>query len=260
MDTTSSRPDHDQALASAFDGQADQFEKSPVQTDPQALARLVAFADLAPGSVILDAGCGPGLVGEAFLEAGHSVLGVDLSAEMVRKARRRFERFGTRAWARQGSLYDDNPDFSNGFDASVSRYVLHHVAEPERFLRRQVDLLRPGGSLILCDHTTDPAPERAQWHQKLERLRDRTHTRNLSPGAVVDLFARVGLGQIRISEEAFALDFDEWFDRGTPTASKEEVRRLLLENPGCRGFGVQTRDDGGISMQCWRLLARGTRT
>ena len=57
----SGHPDHDQALAAAFDGQAARFERAPVQTDPGALARLVRFADLPPDSLLLDAGCGPGL-------------------------------------------------------------------------------------------------------------------------------------------------------------------------------------------------------
>ncbi|TMB20516.1 MAG: methyltransferase domain-containing protein, partial [Deltaproteobacteria bacterium] len=87
---------HDAELAKAFDAQAARFERSPVQSDPSALARLVAFAALPPDSLVLDAGCGPGLVSEALLGAGHRVHGVDLSAEMVRRARERCARFGER--------------------------------------------------------------------------------------------------------------------------------------------------------------------
>ena len=80
--------DHDRALSRAFDGQAERFERAPVQSDPALLARLVAFAALPAGASVLDAGCGPGLVAEAFLAAGHAVRGVDLSPEMIRRARR----------------------------------------------------------------------------------------------------------------------------------------------------------------------------
>jgi SAM-dependent methyltransferase len=93
---------HDQELEQAFDRQAAQFENAPVQTDPSALSRLVAFAAFPAGARVLDAGCGPGLVAEALLAAGLRVHGVDLSAEMVRRARQRCAPFRDRASFEQG--------------------------------------------------------------------------------------------------------------------------------------------------------------
>jgi len=48
-------------------------------------ARLVD-AMVAPGSLILDAGCGPGRVGAALHERGHEVVGVDADAELIAAA------------------------------------------------------------------------------------------------------------------------------------------------------------------------------
>ena len=145
---------HDEDLASAFDGQSAQFERAPVQTDPAALERLVRFADLPAGCQVLDAGCGPGLVAEAFLKAGFRVKGVDLSGQMIDRARKRCETFGERASFAQGSIFEGT--LSGKFDAVVSRYVLHHVRDSKAFVKRQVELVRPGGVLVLCDHVTDP--------------------------------------------------------------------------------------------------------
>jgi SAM-dependent methyltransferase len=248
---------HERELAAAFDGQAARFERAPVQSDRAALGRLVAFAELPAEAWVLDAGCGPGLVAEAFLEAGCRVVGIDLSAEMIARARARCARFGDRARFMQGSLFEDAP--AGLFDASVSRFVLHHAADPPAFVARQVELLRPGGILVACDHSTDPDPARADWHQAIEQARDRTHTRNLSPGQLVDLLAGAGLVDVRFVEEAFALDFDEWYDRGTPARPKAEVAADLLRGPGARGF-LPSRDDAGkIRIDCWRALARGVK-
>ena len=242
--------DHDRELARAFDDQAAQFENAPVQSDPATLERLVQFAGLPPDSLVLDAGCGPGLVAEALLEAGHRVVGVDLSAEMIDRARRRCADFGARARFERTSVFD--PALTGPFDAVVSRYVLHHVADPLAFVRRQVELLRPGGVLLLSDHTTDPDPAHALRHQEIERARDRTHTRNLTPGEVVDLLARAGLEEVRLVEEPFTLDFDEWFGRGSPVEPREEVRARLLAGPPARGFRAMARDDGTVTIACWR--------
>jgi SAM-dependent methyltransferase len=248
--------EHDRELQRAFDGQAARFEAAPVQSDPRALARLVAFARLPPGARLIDAGCGPGLVAEAFLEAGFSVHGVDLSAEMLRRAAQRCARFGSRASFRQGSVFEAGSE--PPFDAGVSRFVLHHLRDPVAFLKAQASLVREGGAVIACDHVTDPDPVAAGWHNAIERDRDRTHTANLSPGGVADALAAAGLSGIELVEEPFELDFDEWFDRGTPAAPKPEVRAQILSG-SARGFAPARRADGGITLRCVRVLARGVR-
>src|SRR5690242_21680660 len=95
----------ERALAEAFDGQAERFEGAPVQKDPVALARMVEFAGLRDDSRVLDAGSGPGLVAGAFLAAGPRVHGVDLSGEMVRRARPRPARFGESARFARGCVF-----------------------------------------------------------------------------------------------------------------------------------------------------------
>jgi SAM-dependent methyltransferase len=248
---------HERALAEAFDHQADRFEKAPVQSDPAALDRLVRFASLSPNSLVLDAGCGPGLVSQAFLQAGHRVHGVDLSAEMVARARRRCQSFGDRVRFEQRSLFDES--LAGSFDAAVSRFVLHHTPDHLAFVRRQVHLLRPGGVLVLCDHTTDTDPECAQYHHELECARDKTHTGNATTGALADLFAEANLEAVQLIEEPFTLDFDEWFDRGTPSMDQETVRSKLLSAPPIRGFRVERLADNQVRIHGWKALVRGTK-
>ena len=246
--------EHDRELQQAFDRQAGSFEKAPVQSDPKALERLVAFARLSKGARLIDAGCGPGLVAEAFLEAGVSVHGVDLSAEMLRRAQGRCQRFGARATFQQGSVFDVTAPAP--FDAAVSRFVVHHVRDPAAFLRAQAVLVRGGGAVIASDHVTDTDPAADEWHNAIERLRDRTHVANLSPGGLLDALASAGLSRLELREEPFELDFDEWFDRGTPAAPKAEVRARILSGRA-RGFDPSPRPDGGITLGCVRVLARG---
>jgi SAM-dependent methyltransferase len=249
--------DHDRELARAFDSQAPKFERAPVQSDPAALERLVRESDLPPGGLVLDGGCGPGLVASALLDSGLRVVGVDLSREMIERARKRCESVGERATFLQVSVFDPSLEPHGPFDGAISRYVLHHVLDPAAFVARQVELLRPGGVLVVSDHLTDPDPERADHHARLERARDRSHTRSLTGGQIVDLFAAAGLSDLSLVEEAYDLDFDEWFDRGSPDDTKENVRAALLSGPRVRGFFPDPRADGSIRMQGIRAIVRG---
>lgn len=248
--------DHDRDLARAFDAQAAAFEQAKVQRDGASLARFVAFAALPPGARILDAGCGPGLVAEAFLAAGGAVLGVDLSAEMIRRAEARCARFGPRARFEQRSLHDLAPGAP--LDAALSRNVLHHVEDAAAFVGRQAALVRPGGVVLAFDLVADPAPAARAWAHGIERDRDRTHVRTLTPGELVDLLAGAGLVDLRVAEEPLRLDFDEWFDRGSPSAPKAEVRGRLLQR-AARGFAPRARGDGGVDLDVTRMMVRAVK-
>jgi SAM-dependent methyltransferase len=194
-----------------------------------------------------------------MLAAGLRVVGVDLSREMIERARMRCAPFGERATFLQGSVLDPSVERHGPFDGAISRYVLHHVLDPSEFLGRQVELLRPGGVLVVCDHLTDPDPGRAGHHERLERDRDRSHTRSLTSGRIVDLFAAAGLSDLTMVEESYDLDFDEWFDRGSPDVAKEDVRAAMLAGPCVRGFAPFPRDDGSIRIQGIRAIVRGVK-
>ena len=258
-DSHETRFDHDLELARAFTRTAGAFERAPVQSDPLALERLVAFTAAPPNSLILDAGCGPGLVAEAFLEAGHRVVGIDLAEGMIGLARERCARFGDAAEFLVGSIHDDLPPGLQSFDVAVSRFVVHHVLEPRRFLARQRDLLRAGGILMCCDHTTDTDPFRAEWHNEVDIARDQTHTRNLSPGQLLDLLASLGLERLGMQEEPYLLDFEEWFARGHTTRTREEVLGQIVQGPGARGFTVVSPPGANVLIRSWRSLVRGIR-
>jgi hypothetical protein len=60
-------------------------------------------------------------------------------------------------------------------------------------------------------------------------------------------------------EERFTLDFDEWFDRGTPACPKAVVCARLIAGPHARGFWPSEREDGSVRIDCVRVLVRGVK-
>ena len=97
-----------------------------------------------PEDTILEVGCGGGHVLQLFPES--NLTGVDVSGEMLHKARRNLQ--GYRVQLLKGQLDDlDLPDAS--FDKIICTEVLEHTMDPERILAQIQRLLRPDGWAVV---------------------------------------------------------------------------------------------------------------
>jgi SAM-dependent methyltransferase len=85
----SSRADRQAAQAWAFDRIGERYDEAFPHKDGQLSAGRRLIDRLPPRSRILDLGCGTGTpTARQFADAGHSVVGIDISEEMLRLARR----------------------------------------------------------------------------------------------------------------------------------------------------------------------------
>jgi SAM-dependent methyltransferase len=103
-----------------------------------------------PPADIADLGCGTGSLSVLLSELGYGVTGIDLSARMVDRASAKALAAGVAASFRQGDAAD--PRLEGGsVDAVVVRHVTWALPDPGAAIRRWVDLLRPGGRLVLVE-------------------------------------------------------------------------------------------------------------
>jgi phosphatidylethanolamine/phosphatidyl-N-methylethanolamine N-methyltransferase len=101
------------------------------------------------GGRILEVGVGTGLSLPAYAR-GNSIFGVDISAPMLQRARKRVARL--RLDHVEGLAVMDAEDltFPDGsFDVVVAQYVVTAVPHPERALDELVRVVRPGGEIII---------------------------------------------------------------------------------------------------------------
>jgi len=99
---------------------------------------------------ILDVGTGPGAVALLLADMGHSVIGLDRSEEMLKKARENAERLGLPVDFKQGDA-ESIPFEDESFDVVVNRDVLWTLPNPDTALREWKRVLRPGGRLVVID-------------------------------------------------------------------------------------------------------------
>ena len=103
----------------------------------------------------LDLGCGAGDFTRLLAARADSVLGVDLSPEMLRAARERSRGFANLRFEERDVLRSDLPRAH--FDAIASIATLHHLPMAET-LERLRDALRPGGVFVALDVVRDAGP------------------------------------------------------------------------------------------------------
>lgn len=137
-----------------WDDEAATFDEAPDHglRDP---AVRTAWRDLlvprlpaTPGR-IADLGCGTGTLSLILADAGHSVVGVDFSPEMVRLARAKAAGRGDLRFVEGDAAQP--PLEPASYDVVLCRHVLWALPDPTAALGRWVDLLVPGGRLLLVE-------------------------------------------------------------------------------------------------------------
>jgi ubiquinone/menaquinone biosynthesis C-methylase UbiE len=141
--------------AQSFDRLAELYDRLGELSDDPVGAWLPSILP-ATGKHALDLGCGAGR--HAVILAGHFVQvdAVDLSAAMIRLARRKRHRENITY------LQADVPDLHGSYDLIVSSATLHHVADLPGTLRQLKNLLAPGGRAVLVD-VVSPWPANPRW-------------------------------------------------------------------------------------------------
>ena len=111
-------------------------------------------AELKPGEVVLDLGCGAGI--DTILAAravgpGGRVVGLDMTPEMVERARHHANLIGARNVEIREGVMEDIPMPDASVDVVVSNGVLGLSPRQSRALAEVTRVLRPAGRVAIAD-------------------------------------------------------------------------------------------------------------
>jgi SAM-dependent methyltransferase len=184
---------HQELILDQFTRQAVVFSTAPTITDEDALNMIVAAARPVAGDRLLDVACGPGLVVCAFAPHVRDATGIDMTPAMLQRARTLAADRGLAnvAW-RQGDVYS-LPYEDASFTIVTTRFSFHHFLDPGAVLREMVRVCAPGGRIVVVDDYSSDDPEKAAAFNRLEKLRDPSHSRCLTLAELKGLFDLAGL-------------------------------------------------------------------
>lgn len=112
----------------------------------------VRIANDRPMQRILEVGVGTGL-SLPYFRADAKVTGIDVSAEMLAKARRRVEKNQLAQVKELLEMDAEKMSFEDdSFDAVLALYVASVVPDPARFVAEMRRVCRPGGTILIVNH------------------------------------------------------------------------------------------------------------
>src|SRR4051794_26552147 len=172
----------------------------------------LAIASLQPGQTVLDLGSGAGF--DCFLAAravgpGGTVIGVDMTHEMLAKARENAKKNGfTNVEFRLGEI-EALPVADGTVDVIISNCVINLSPEKARVFREAYRVLKPGGRLAVADIVaTAPLPDdvKGDWGAYTGCMAGASQITELE-----EMLHQSGFDQIRIAPKDASRSFiREW--------------------------------------------------
>lgn len=246
-DTSIHDSTHDSAHAWSARGSA--YATSAVHKSGPSLVKLLALARPHPGDSCLDLGTGAGHTAAALAARAEHVVGLDVSAGMVRTAQATYGGVGNLEFV-VAPAHDTG--LSPDFDLITARHTLHHHTDLAATLREAARLLKPGRRLVIADEVT-PDSEVDAWYDAVERARDPTHVRAYKVGEWRDFVAAAGLTWIvGDSDTRYSIDVASWLERMNPDAEATRTVYTLFEAADAHArdvFGIEYGSGRAVRFQ-----------
>ncbi len=141
-------PSADRRFRGVFDDVADLYDKARPEYPPGVFDDIARLGGLAPGSQVLEIGCGTGQATVPLASAGYEVVGVELGEHLAAIARRKLKSF-PQVRIHVGA-FEERPLQERSFDLVTAATAFHWIDSEVR-LHKVAASLRPGGSLALID-------------------------------------------------------------------------------------------------------------
>lgn len=244
------------AAAEQFSKQSHRYGPGHILEDVADLRAALAHLRLPARAAVLDVATGGGHTGLFFAALGHEVTLADISPVMLRRAADLAASRGL-AVATQAHPAERFPNADARFDLVTCRVAPHHFSSPADFVRETARVLRPGGEFLLIDGSVpDDEPEAEAWLHAVEKARDPSHARFLTPSAWRAVCAEAGLKVVHAALSPRRQPDLEWYfeTAATPPANRETVRELIrsVSDPVRQVFRVG--EESGKTVWWWPML------
>ncbi|MBI3989821.1 MAG: methyltransferase domain-containing protein [candidate division NC10 bacterium] len=251
--------DHRQVVRRQFRKQAHRFEGKGLTLSSQEYLQWMADnLDLQPHFDVLDVAAGTGLLSRAMAPHVARVVALDLTPEMLLQGRSQAKHDGLTNIVFVQGLAEDLPYPNDSFNRVVSRFSIHHFEDPQIQVKEMVRVCRPGGKVAIIDLVSPDDGTLAATYNRLERLRDPSHTRALLAGELRSVMQTAGLEIVHTVSREVEVNVTRWMDLTAPGPKmwRTILEELTEELKGGRITGMRPfmRDNELMFIQTWVIV------
>jgi ubiquinone/menaquinone biosynthesis C-methylase UbiE len=243
--------EHAQRIERAFTTQADAFEDPTRNQVFTSDARWVfERLPLTGDDVVLDVAAGTGHAARQLAATARAVVALDATEAMLARGQAQAAAEGRANVLFMRGDAEALPFLDGSFDVVVSRFAAHHFERPAAVVLEMARCTRPGGHVALVDLVADEDPTIAEEQNRLERLRDPSHTRMLAAIEIQALLTEAGLEAIDVATRPLERPLLPWLEQAqTPATVAGEIRAALdseVEGERTTGFRPRADEDGDM--------------
>jgi SAM-dependent methyltransferase len=236
---------HDALIRDQFTRQAVVFNAAKPVAAEDGLKMIVDAGDPGPDDTVLDVACGGGLVARTFAPRVRHATGIDVTPAMLEQARKASAEKGlaNTTWD-QGDV-TALPYADGRFTIVATRFSFHHFLDPLVVLKEMVRVCAPGGRIVVADSCPSEDEAKAAAFNRLELLRDPSHTRALPLSELKSVFAAAGLGEPRVSFTELRDEARNLLARSYPNPGDDvKILAMFRQSATDDSLGIPVRLDG----------------
>ena len=250
--------DHGETVEREFAKQAGTFEDPSYSfADRRLISWIQTHVPPEPGAAVLDVAGGTGHMARAY--AGDSAVAIvlDLTEAMLVTGQRQARASGQdnvvflRGDAARMGFVDDS------FDLVVCRFAVHHFVRPREQIGEMVRVCRPDGRVAIIDLVARD-PGLSARHDRLERIRDPSHTRALPIAELRMLLENAGAAVVHETFHDHRLALERWLVQAlTPEDRARTIRDEIqaeLEGGPATGMRPLVHDGEPYVRQRWAIV------
>ena len=250
--------EHHETIRKEFSKQAARFgDKGLTLSSQEYLAWMVDILPLRAHFRVLDVATGTGHLSRAIAPRVRQVVAMDMTPEMLEEARKEAARAGL-----DNILFEEGdaatlPYNDSSFDMVVTRLAIHHFQEPELQIRDMVRVCKPDHTVGIIDLLSPSDEALIAPYNRLERLRDPSHTFALTKEQLIKRMEVSGLLVSGIDTRDISVSFESWVGMtGVDQPTIDVIKRELeADIAGGHTTGMRPYMKGGKLnfLQMWSV-------